>query len=125
MRKYFNDLQAYSTQTDGSMRYTLMEEGRDPTFGELHAGEQVLLISPGELMAIATVEGPVRAQGREREHVYWIAIVQRPEAIVDLPLTEPYAGFPIGYDGHELWAELNTRDAQLQAQRRQASQHHG
>jgi len=66
MRKYFNDFQAYARLADGGLRITLMEEGRDPTFGELRAGEQVLLIAPGELMAVAAVEGPVRRQGLER-----------------------------------------------------------
>jgi len=118
MRKYFNDFHAYSRLADGSMRFTLIEEGRDPTFSELSEGEQVLLIFPDELMAVATVQGPVRAQGREREHVYWVAIVAQEKDIVHLPLSEPYADFPIGYDGRELWAELNARDAQLQAERR-------
>lgn len=56
-----------------------------------------------------------RAQGREREHVYWVATVAQEKDIVHLPLSEPYAGFPVGYDGHELWAELNERDARQRA----------
>jgi len=49
-----------------------------------------------------------------------VAIVAQAEEIVDLPLSEPHAGFPTGYDGRELWAELKARDAQLEVQRRQA-----
>lgn len=84
MREIINDFNVLEDQPDGSIRVPLGREGRTPGLEGLTDGEQVLIIHPFNLEAVAIVQSEVSAGRR-----YWYGILPGISAIQDIDPDSP------------------------------------